>query len=209
MSHSLMSKHAFSAKNYQSFSNPARRKTPNAGRKAPHTSHTESEFWSDNVVGPSERRLYSGIVDSSHVIPREFTIDEFQEIVNAFGPTATRVSRTGLNMIETHDRYDGSLKNRTLLFIEIIHEVRSNLSAEKSVSVHISASDNLEYLNDRSSSCEMGICDTGVDVPRDVTLGDSSALQKNDPIPGCQTPFAENVKKAVHGLGCSGGRRDY
>ncbi|KAG0001199.1 hypothetical protein BGZ80_004172 [Entomortierella chlamydospora] len=159
-------------------------------RSTPNQSSGATMLWDHLEAGP-----YSGIVDSNYVIPREFAIDEFQKIVNAFGSAATRASHTGLNMIETHgargylilqslspvsnkraDRYDGSLENQTLLLIEIIHEVRSNFSAEKSIFVHISASDNLEYLNDRSSSYEIGICDTGVDVPRDVTLGDSSAL---------------------------------
>ncbi|KAF9361647.1 hypothetical protein BGX26_000599 [Mortierella sp. AD094] len=195
-----------------------------ASVKAPYTSHAESEFWRDNVVGPSGGEALQW--DSNHVVPRELTIDEIQEIVKAFGSAAARASRAGLDTIEIHgahgylihqflspvsnkraDRYGGSLENRARLLIEIIHEVRSNFPAEKPIFVRISASDNVEYLNAGSSSWEIEqtiqvaewIRDAGVDVLH-VTSGGNSALQKIAPIPGYQVPFAERIKKAVPGL---------
>ncbi|KAF9946977.1 hypothetical protein BGZ70_002935, partial [Mortierella alpina] len=58
-----------------------------AGRKASvkgyYADLPESEFWNDNVVGPSGGAEFQW--DDTHHVPRELSIEEIQEIVKAFG----------------------------------------------------------------------------------------------------------------------------
>ncbi|KAF9992112.1 hypothetical protein BGZ65_012672, partial [Modicella reniformis] len=194
-----------------------------ASAKAPYTNHSESDFWPDNVVAPSGGAHLQW--DRHHMIPREISLEEIQEVIVAFGAAAVRAARAGMDMVEIHsahgyllhnflspltnhrtDQYGGSLENRARLLLEVIRTVRANFPAVKPIFLRVSASDLVEDVIDGPSwEIEQTIQvarwakEAGVDV-LDVSSGGNTAQQKILTQPGYQVPFAERIKKAVPGL---------
>ncbi|KAF9182546.1 hypothetical protein BGZ50_004834 [Haplosporangium sp. Z 11] len=194
-----------------------------ASAKAPYTEHDESDFWRDNVVAPSGGAHLQW--DHHHVIPRELSIEEIQEVTQAFGAAAARAARAGMDTVEIHgahgylihnflspltnhrtDKYGGSLENRARFLLEVIEAVRANFPAEKPIFLRLSASDLVEEVIDGPSweieqtiQVAQWVRDAGVDVLH-VSSGGNTAQQKINAGPGYQVPFAERIKKAVPGL---------
>ncbi|CAO3568801.1 unnamed protein product [Mortierella alpina] len=197
-----------------------------AGRKASvkgyYADLPESEFWNDNVVGPSGGAEFQW--DDSHQIPRELSIEEIREIVKAFGAAAVRAAKAGLDIVEIHgahghlihsflspisnqrtDHYGGSLENRARFLLEVVREVRANYPAKKPLSLRISATDHVEHLDepswdlDQTVQIAKWVKEAGVDVFH-VSAGGSTAKQVVKYAPGYQVPFAERVKNEVPGL---------
>lgn len=194
-----------------------------ASAEAPYTRHDESDFWRDNVVAPSGGAHLQW--DHHHVIPREISIEEIQETIQAFGAAAARAARAGMDTVEIHgahgylihnflspltnhrtDKYGGSLENRARFLLEVIEVVRANFPAEKPIFLRLSASDLVEEIVDGPSwdieqtiQVAQWVRDAGVDV-LDVSSGGNTAQQKIAAGPGYQVPFAERIKKAVPGL---------
>ncbi|KAF9170907.1 hypothetical protein BGX21_008239 [Mortierella sp. AD011] len=194
-----------------------------ASAKAPYTNHSESDFWLDNVVAPSGGEHLQW--DRHHRVPRALSVEEIQEVVDAFGSAAARAARAGVDTVEIHgahgylihnflspltnertDHYGGSLENRARLLLEVIKVVRANFPAEKPILLRLSASDLVEDVVDGPSwDLEQTVQiakwarDAGVDV-LDVSSGGNTAQQKIKAVPGYQVPFAERIKKEVPGL---------
>ncbi|KAG0198656.1 hypothetical protein BGX28_007908 [Mortierella sp. GBA30] len=194
-----------------------------ASAKAPYTDHAESDYWRDNVVAPSGGAHLQW--DHHHVIPRELSIEEIQDVVKAFGDAAARAARAGMDTVEIHgahgylihnflslltnqrtDKYGGSLENRARFLIEVIQAVRANFPAEKPIFLRMSASDMVEDVVDGPSweveqtiQVAEWVRDAGVDVLH-VSTGGNTAQQKIKAGPGYMVPFAERVKRAVPGL---------
>jgi 2,4-dienoyl-CoA reductase-like NADH-dependent reductase (Old Yellow Enzyme family) len=163
--------------------------------------------------------------DRNHVIPRELSLEEIQEVVAAFGAAAARAARAGVDTIEIHgahgylihnflspvtnhrtDQYGGSLENRARFLLEVVRVVRANFPAEKPIFLRVSATDYVEGVIDGPSweieqtiQIAKWVKEAGVDVLH-VSSGGNTAQQKIVPQPGYQVPFAERVKKAVPGL---------
>ncbi|KAI8600274.1 NADH:flavin oxidoreductase/NADH oxidase [Dissophora ornata] len=194
-----------------------------ASTKAPYTNHSEPEFWRDNVVAPSGGAHLQW--DHNHVVPRELSIEEIQETIDAFGAAAARAAHASMDTVEIHgahgylmhnflspltnhrtDKYGGSLENRARLMMEVIQTVRANFPAEKPIFLRISASDCVEHLEgllsweiEQTVQIARWVRDAGVDVLH-VTSGGNTAQQKINAVPGYQVPFAERIKKEVPGL---------
>ncbi|KAG9325359.1 hypothetical protein KVV02_004134 [Mortierella alpina] len=197
-----------------------------AGRKASvkgyYADLPESEFWKDNVVGPSGGADFQW--DDRHHVPRELSIEEIQETVKAFGAAAVRAAKAGLDTVEIHgahgylihsflspisnqrtDHYGGSLENRARFLLEVVREVRANFPAEKPIFLRVSATDHVEHLGEASWEIEQTVQiakwvkEAGVDVFH-VSAGGNTAKQVVKYAPGYQVPFAERVKNEVPGL---------
>ncbi|KAF9361664.1 hypothetical protein BGX26_000616 [Mortierella sp. AD094] len=194
-----------------------------ASAKAPYTNHAESDFWLDNVVAPSGGKHLQW--DHHHRVPRELSVEEIQEVVNAFGSAAARAARAGMDTVEIHgahgylihnflspltnertDHYGGSLENRARFLLEVVGAVRANFPAEKPILLRLSASDLVENVVDGPSwdleqtvQIAKWVRDAGVDILH-VSSGGNTAQQKINAVPGYQVPFAERIKKEVPGL---------
>lgn len=162
--------------------------------------------------------------DEKHVVPRELSIEEIQEIVQAFGAAAVRAAKAGMDTVEIHgahgylvhnflspvtnhrtDKYGGSLENRARFMLEVIHAVRENFPAEKPIFLRVSASDCVEHLEGPSWEIEQTVQiakwakEAGVDVLH-VSSGGNTAQQKVSYSPGYQVHYADRVRKEVPGL---------
>ncbi|KAG0226699.1 hypothetical protein BGW42_003466 [Actinomortierella wolfii] len=196
-----------------------------AGRKAStqpyYNTPAPEKFWNDDVVAPTGNLQW----DENHVNPRELSIDEIQQVIEAFGAAARRADRAGMDTVEIHgahgyliheflspitnqrtDQYGGSFENRARFLLEVIKVVRANFSAEKPVFLRVSATDWLEWKEDTPSwdieqTVQLAklVKEAGVDVFH-VSSGGNHALQKITAGPGYQVPFAERVKREVPGL---------
>ncbi|KAF9382144.1 hypothetical protein CPB97_007334 [Podila verticillata] len=195
-----------------------------AGRKAsahaPYYKADASEFWPEQVVAPTGGLLW----DHHHLTPRELTLDEIQEIIQAFGDAAARAHKAGMDTVEIHgahgylihnflspvtnhrtDHYGGSLENRARFLLEVIKAVRDNFPAEKPILLRVSATDCVEHLEGPSWELEQTVQiahwvrDAGVDVLH-VSSGGNTAQQKIKAVPGYQVPYAARIKKEVPGL---------
>ncbi|KAG0341531.1 hypothetical protein BG004_006002 [Podila humilis] len=162
--------------------------------------------------------------DQNHHVPRELTVQEIREIVEAFGQAAIRAAKAGMDTVEIHgahgylihsflspvtnhrtDQYGGSLENRARFLLEVIKEVRDNFPAEKPILLRVSATDYVEHLNKPSWEIEQTVQiakwvkEAGVDVFH-VSSGGNTKDQKINAFPGYQVPFAERIKQEVPGL---------
>ncbi|KAG9061291.1 hypothetical protein KI688_007629 [Linnemannia hyalina] len=199
-----------------------------AGRKAsagaPYTKYPESAFWPEDVIAPSGGAHLQW--DKHHRVPRELSLAEIQQVIDAFGAAAARASRAGMDTVEIHgahgylihnflspltnqrtDHYGGSLENRARFLLEVVKAVRANFPAEKPIFLRISASDLVEEVEGIEDSWEIEqtiqiakwVRDAGVDVLH-VSSGGNTSQQKILTSPGYQVPFAEQIKRAVPGL---------
>ncbi|KAF9906542.1 hypothetical protein EC991_000484 [Linnemannia zychae] len=199
-----------------------------AGRKASagssYTKFAESDFWPENVVAPSGGLHLQW--DKHHRVPRELSLPEIQEVIDAFGAAAARAARAGMDTVEIHgahgylihnflspltnhrtDHYGGSLENRARFLLEVVASVRANFPAEKPIFLRVSASDLVEEVEGIDASWDIEqtiqiakwVRDAGVDVLH-VSSGGNTAQQKILTARGYQVPFAEQIKRAVPGL---------
>ncbi|KAG9061299.1 hypothetical protein KI688_007637 [Linnemannia hyalina] len=199
-----------------------------AGRKAsagaPYTKYPESAFWPEDVIAPSGGAHLQW--DKHHRVPRELSLAEIQQVIDAFGAAAARASRAGMDTVEIHgahgylihnflspltnqrtDHYGGSLENRARFLLEVVKAVRANFPAEKPIFLRVSASDLVEEVEGIEDSWEIEqtiqiakwVRDAGVDVLH-VSSGGNTSQQKILTSPGYQVPFAEQIKRAVPGL---------
>ncbi|MEO5933873.1 MAG: NADH:flavin oxidoreductase/NADH oxidase [Duganella sp.] len=141
-------------------------------------------------------------------------------IREAFGQTARRAARLGLDMIEVHaahgyllhqflsplsnsrtDDYGGSFENRTRFVMDVVRAVRGGWPMHKPLFVRLSATDWAEGGWDLEQTVKLAglLSREGVDV-LDVSSGGLTTAQQITPGPGYQVPFASAVKQAVSGL---------
>ncbi|KAG0030024.1 hypothetical protein BGZ83_004811, partial [Gryganskiella cystojenkinii] len=87
----------------------------------------------------------------------------------------------------------------------VVKAVRENFPAEKPISLRVSATDYIEYLNKPSWEIEQTVQiakwvrEAGVDVFH-VSTGGNAVEQQIKVFPGYQVGFAERIKKEVPGL---------
>lgn len=110
------------------------------------------------ILGPSSIENIS-----SKVIPKEATIEELNEIKNAFVKGALRAKKAGFHGVQIHgahgyflsqfmnpyynrreDNYGGSLENRARLILEVYEEIRKAVGEEYFVSIKLNCEDFME-----------------------------------------------------------------
>ena len=93
-------------------------------------------------------------------VPHELTIDEIQDIVEAFGDAAVRAKKAGFELVEIHgahgylltnffspttnhrtDLYGGSLENRMRIYVQIARNVRKKVGPDFPVTIRLSGTD--------------------------------------------------------------------
>lgn len=149
--------------------------------------------------------------------PREMTLEDIEQIQQAFVEAAARALKAGFEIIEIHsahgylihqflspisnkrtDRYGGSIENRARFLFEIIEKVKPVWPSGLPIAVRISATDwtdegwNLEdsiWLSKR-------LVEKGVDII-DVSSGGTVPNAKIPIGPGYQVPLASTIKREV------------
>lgn len=190
-----------------------------AGRKAstekPWISRSQLAPTHENgwqTVGPSPLPFH----DKDHA-PKEITLDEVKDLVQAFQNAALRAVNAGYDIIEIHgahgylihqflsplsnlrtDAYGGSFENRARLLIEIIEAVKAVLH-HQSLWLRISATDWAEGGWDIEEAVRLAklVESLGVEVI-DVSSG-GNVRHQNIPIKeNYQVPFAERIKQKTN-----------
>lgn len=168
---------------------------------------TQAGGWS--VLGPSDTGF-----SPTYPLPRQMTINEIHETVEAFAVAAKRSLAAGFDVVEIHaahgyliheflsplsnlrsDEYGGSLENRLRFPLEVCAAVREVWPKHLPVFVRISASDWKEGGWDILQSIEF--CKhakvLGIDLI-DVSSGGNVADAKMTIRPGYQVPFARAIR---------------
>ena len=108
------------------------------------------------------RASWEAIIGHKESTAKELTVEEIEEIVEAFGDAAVRAKKAAFDLVEVHashgyllteflspltnrraDKYGGSLENRMRLLIEIIQNIRKKVGSDYPLSVRLNGS---EYL---------------------------------------------------------------
>ncbi|KAF9535932.1 hypothetical protein EC957_001415, partial [Mortierella hygrophila] len=71
-----------------------------ASAEAPYTKYPESAFWPEDVIAPSGGAHLQW--DKHHRVPRELSLVEIQQVIDAFGAAAARAARAGMDTVEIH-----------------------------------------------------------------------------------------------------------
>ncbi|KAK4494682.1 hypothetical protein PRZ48_014038 [Zasmidium cellare] len=125
--------------------------------------------WPENVVGPSggDSEVWDGksVNDpkGGYWAPRELSVSNIQELVQAWGTAAARAVRAGVDVLEIHgahgylinqflspvtnkrtDKYGGSYENRTRFLVEVIKSVRANIPDTMPLFLRLSTTEWLE-----------------------------------------------------------------
>lgn len=151
----------------------------------------------------------------SYRIPREMTLREIADVVQAFGDAAARAQAAGFDVVEIHaahgyliheflsplsnrrsDHYGGSLENRARLLLEIVDAVRSRWPDDKPLFVRLSVTDWTPGGWDLADSIRLAreLAPRGVDVV-DCSSGGLVPHQQIPQAPGYQVPFAERIRR--------------
>jgi len=154
-------------------------------------------------------------------VPHAMTIDEIQEIVEAFGDAAVRAKKAGFDAIELHgahgyligsflsrqtnvreDAYGGSFENRLRFGLEVIANIRKKVGKEFPLLMRMSVIQHVEdgITLEEGLSAAVAYEAAGVDAI-DVSQGCYSSLPYTVPpyfLPlGINVSLAEAVKKSV------------
>ena len=146
--------------------------------------------------------------------PRELTVDEIAEVVDAFVASARRAVEAGFDFVEVHaahgyllheflsplsnrreDDYGGPLANRARILLETVDGIRTEVGEDMPVLVRLSATDWAEgglTLDDTVQIVELlkthGVdlidVSTGANVPAQIPVG-----------PGYQVSFAAGIRQ--------------
>jgi 2,4-dienoyl-CoA reductase-like NADH-dependent reductase (Old Yellow Enzyme family) len=146
--------------------------------------------------------------------PKELTVAEIAELVQAFADAAVRADGAGFDVIEIHaahgylvhqflsplsneraDEYGGDLTGRSRFLVEIVDAVRAVLPTGKPLFVRFSATDWVDGGWSVEETVELSrvLASHGVDLI-DVSSGGLSPEQQIDVGPGFQVPFARAVR---------------
>lgn len=180
-----------------------------AGRKAKDT---------NNMIAPS------AVAFSDHKLPREMTIKEIKDVINAFRLGAKRAFEAGFDFIEIHaahgylinqflsplankrtDEYGGTREKRTKFLIEILEEVRKEWPAEKPLGIRVSAT---EYDSGGINGDEIvkiiNLIPQGlIDI---INVSTGGLVYSIPPTyPGYQMPYAKKIKKETNYFVMGGG----
>jgi 2,4-dienoyl-CoA reductase-like NADH-dependent reductase (Old Yellow Enzyme family) len=149
--------------------------------------------------------------------PRALDEADLERLRAAFGATARRAARLGLDGIEIHaahgyllhqflsplanqrrDRYGGSLENRMRFPLEVFETVRAEFAPQRPVWVRISATDWVPggWDVDASVAFARALAERGCAAIH-VSSGGLSPAQSIPLEPGYQVPFARRIKHEV------------
>ncbi|PYI06238.1 NADH-dependent flavin oxidoreductase [Aspergillus sclerotiicarbonarius CBS 121057] len=183
--------------------------------------------WPSNVVGPSggvEQTWWQG-----YCTPRALSVEEIQELVQAFAKGAEAAVRAGVDVIEIHaahgyllhqflspvtnkrtDAYGGSFENRTRMLREVLTAIRAVIPTGVPLFLRISAT---EWLDGQAFTAESGtwnmestlkllplLPELGVDL-LDVSSGGNHHDQKIQLHTNYHIDLASEVRKAIHATG--------
>lgn len=173
--------------------------------------------WEDNVWAPSAIPF----VEHEYPNPKEMTIENIQELVQAFKDTARRAVEAGVDMIEIHgahgylitgfmsptsnkrtDAYGGSFEGRTRLLFETIAAIREVIPASMPLFLRISATEWMEHADEPSWTINDSIRlakllpAAGVDL-LDVSSGGNNDAQKVVVHPDYQVNLASAIREAL------------
>ncbi|KAI0204732.1 hypothetical protein F4808DRAFT_308098 [Astrocystis sublimbata] len=200
-----------------------------AGRKAgvlpswlgPHGTVASKEHggWPDNAWAPSP--ISFSEAEGRYPDPKEMTLENIKELLNAFRDAARRAVEAGFDTIEIHgahgymlsqfmspvtnqrtDEYGGSFENRTRLLFEIIAATREVIPASMPLFLRISASEWMEHSGKPSWTNEDTIRvakllpAAGVDL-LDVSSGGNNEHQQIYVHPYYQIDLAGQIHEAL------------
>lgn len=153
-----------------------------------------------------------------YIAPKELTISEIKDLVEAFKTAARKAIRVGYDIIEIHaahgylihqflsplsnhrtDEYGGSLHNRCRFLLEIVEAVNQELSENQALFVRISGDEYAEGGWNIEQSGELAILlkEKGVDLV-DVSSGGNIHGAKITLFNGYQVPFSEAIRKKAN-----------
>ncbi|UPL48947.1 NADH:flavin oxidoreductase/NADH oxidase [Hymenobacter sublimis] len=187
-----------------------------AGRKASHRSP-----WQGGTVVPETEGGWQTVAPSplsfspDEPAPRELSLADIQEVVEAFRVGTRRALLVGFEVIELHaahgyllhqflsplsnqrtDEYGGSFENRIRLLLEVVAATRAELPNHLPLWVRISATDWTEggWTAEDSVALAAILKNHGVDL-LDCSTG-GNVPRADIPIgPGYQVQFAEQIKR--------------
>lgn len=166
----------------------------------------------------------SAIAFGDYDVPKQMTVDEINDVIEAFKLSAQRALEADFDMIEIHaahgylihefmsplsnqrtDHYGGTLENRSRLLREVVDAVRKVFPVEKPLSLRISAEDYIKvglHPQDWVDAIKMvphGYIDivhvsSGGIVPVDI-----------DDYPGYQLAYAKKIKRDTRLVTIAGG----
>ncbi|MEQ1438868.1 NADH:flavin oxidoreductase/NADH oxidase [Fontimonas sp. SYSU GA230001] len=191
-----------------------------AGRKA----STARPWDGGGVIAPDDPKGWQTLSASALPFsdgdppPQAATVEDIDDVVQAFVDAALRAERVGLDVIEIHaahgyllhqflsplsnrrdDDYGGSLENRMRLTLRVFDAVRAAVPASLPVGIRISATDWVEGGWDLDQSLVLAqALDRRGCAYIHVSSAGLSPRQKIAVAPGFQVPFAEAIKRAVH-----------
>ena len=164
----------------------------------------------ERKVGPSAIAF-----DENYQVPNELTIEEINEIVEAFGYSAKLAYESGFDAIEIHgahgylinqflsphsnkrvDAYGGSPENRVRFLKEVIAAIKAYWPGEKPLLLRISATEYLEDGYDETEMVEMlNMVKDQLDIIH-VSSGGNGKFAFSV-YPGYQVKQSENIRKGV------------
>ncbi|KAM7208077.1 putative nadph dehydrogenase [Naviculisporaceae sp. PSN 640] len=182
----------------------------------------EQNGWPENVWAPSAIP-YS---KEGYASPKEMTLSQIAELVEAFKASAKRAVEAGVDTIEIHgahgyliseflspisntrtDRYGGSFENRIRVLLEVVAAVRSVIPETMPLFVRISATEWMEWKVsegqiqeswDLPQSIKLAsiLADSGVDL-LDVSSGGNNEEAKMKIHPYYQLDMAGEIREAL------------
>lgn len=181
-----------------------------SGRESRPLMPDEENGW--EVIAPSD------IAFSPEMqTPREMTMQDIEEIQQAFADAALRALKAGFELIEIHsahgylineflspipnkrtDHYGGTIENRARFLFEIIDKVKNVWPSELPMAVRISATDWMEngWNVDDSVWLSKKLVEKGIDIV-DVSSGGTVPDAKIIVGSGYQLPFASEIKREL------------
>lgn len=188
-----------------------------AGRKA-----STLQPWADHKIASEVEGGWQAVSASPVAFhglsqPRELTVNDITQLVEAFGSAASRAVAAGFDFVELHaahgylmhqflsplsnlrrDNYGGDFSGRTRFIKEVVTSIKKNLPHGYPLSVRISATDWVEGGWDIEQSVALAheLKRLGVDLI-DVSSGGTVHDAKIPIGPGYQTPFAQRIKNEV------------
>jgi 2,4-dienoyl-CoA reductase-like NADH-dependent reductase (Old Yellow Enzyme family) len=186
------------------------------------TATDDNGGWSEKVYGPS-----SVPYREHSLVPKAMTIEQIEEVKQAFVDAARRAVDAGFDVVEIHaahgyllhqfyspisnkrtDQYGGSFENRVRLLLEVTELVRAAIPETMPLFARISATDCLEGLEGEDvpeswkvvDSCRLAplLAERGVDL-LDVSSSGNYHQNFTGPRPGVayQAPFSHEIKKTI------------
>lgn len=190
-----------------------------AGRKASMKRPWEGTSMVSPADGGWQVKAPSAIAFSpDYPQPHALSLDEIEQLIEAFGVAAQRALDAGFKVAELHaahgyllhefmsplsnqrtDAYGGSFENRIRLLCDVVRTVRAVWPDTWPLFVRISATDWADggWTVDESVQLAAVLRTLGVDLI-DVSSGGLAAHQQITVQPGYQVPFAARVKREAH-----------